>query len=220
MVSSAETGSRGGLEDEVRSRWGWTPYRLLLGFTFFACAFAIICDVAMWFIIDDYNPIAQTISELAAGPYHWIQDTGLVVFVLGVLTLAAALTLRGKGSARSWVLRASFVLIAIDLSFIALWNEYGDGEPGGLEIHRFLLLLLYPLIPLTLWLGTSVTPAKGHDLDHIGTGAAIGWLVLAPIFFILPDSVDGGYERLLALFMVGAVLAAAYPLYRDPREED
>lgn len=61
-----------------------------------ACAIVIFCDVAMWFVVDGYNPISQTISELAAGPHHWLQGFGIVVFVTGTLCLAIDLFLRGE----------------------------------------------------------------------------------------------------------------------------
>jgi peptidoglycan/LPS O-acetylase OafA/YrhL len=79
-------------------------------------------------------------------------------------------------------------------------------------------MALYLLVPAVLWLGTSVPPARDDRLAKIGKAAALAWLPLAPLFYVVPENINGAYERLLALVMLGAVAAAAWPLYQKPRE--
>ncbi len=208
---------RGAIDAFLRRRWGWLPYRLIAGVALFACAFAALCDIIMWFLVEGYDPLAQTISELAAGPHHWIQDTGIVVFVCGVISLTLGLIFRGKSDLESWIVRGALLLLAADIALIALWNEYGDGDAGGPVIHRYLLMGLYVLVPAVLWFGTSVPPAQGARLAKLGKGAAIGWLLLAPLFYAVPEGFNGLYERMLALVMLGSVAGAAWPLYRHPQ---
>ena len=214
------TATGGTLEERVRGRFGWTPYRVLAGAALFGCVAVLLCDVVMWFLVQGYSPIGQTISELAAGPHSCVQDTGIVLFALGIAALAVGLTLRGGASGRAWLVRGGFVLLAAVIALIALWNEYGDGQPGGLVIHRYLVIALYVLVGALLWLGTTVEPARDSRLARLGKPAAIAWLLLAPVFYMVPDSMDGAYERVLALFLVGAVGLAALRLWRDPTNED
>lgn len=208
--------TRGALDAFLRDRFGWTPYRLLALLTLFGCAASILIDMTMWFIVDGYSPVSQTISELAAGPHHWLQDAGIIAFVIGVLALAAGLILRGTGDMKAMIVRGAFLLVAIDIALIALWNEYGDGEPGGIVIHKWLLLGLYVLVATLLWLTSSVHPVRSDSVGKHGKVIAVVWIVIAPLFFAVPTSVDGLYERFLALFLIGIVSFAAFRLYQKP----
>ena len=216
---SAAVRPGGEIDQALRARFGWTPYRVLAGAALFGCAAVLLADLVMWFLVEGYSPVAQTISELAAGPHHTIQDTGIVLFALGILALAVALTLRGRSGPRAWLVRVGFFLLAADVVLIALWNEYGDGQPGGLEIHRWLVLGLYVLVGLLLWFGSAVRPAADSRLSRVAKPLAVAWAVLAPLFYVVPDGVDGLYERGLALFLVGSVALAALRLWRDPENE-
>ena len=208
------------LEPRLRARFGWTPYRMLAGVALFGAAAVVTTDLLMWFLVRGYDPIAQTISELAAGPHHTGQDTGLVLFAVGIAALAMGMTLRGEASKRAWIVRCGFALLAIVVALIALRNEYGDGEPGGLVIHRYLVGALYVLVGSLLWLGSTIPPMKDGRLARFGKPAAVAWALLAPLFYLMPDSVDGAYERGLALFLVGLVGVSAFRLWQDPSEED
>jgi hypothetical protein len=219
MAADGGPQGRGEIDEEMRSRFGWLPYRVLAGIALFGCGFVLLTDFVMWFLVEGYNPIGQTISELAAGPHAEIQDTGIVVFAVGTAALTAGLILRGKGTPLSWAVRVAFVLVGLDVALIALWNEYGDGQPGGLVIHRYLVTALYFLTAFLLWFGTSVPPAKGDNIARFGKIAAGVWVVAAPLFYVVPDAVDGLYERGLALVMVGAVALAAIELFGNPKNE-
>ena len=178
-----------------------------------SCVVVILCDIAMWFIVDGYNPISQTISELAAGPHHSLQDFGIIMFVLGTFCLAIDLIIRGEPGCKPWLVKIAMLFICVDIAMIALWNEYGDGNAGGLEMHIYLVAFLYPLVPIILWFGTTVVPAREGNYTNIAKGAAIIWLVLAPVFIVVPTSIDGLYERFLGCIMISAVLIAAWRLY-------
>jgi hypothetical protein len=134
--------------------------------------------------------------------------------------LAAGFTLRGEAGWRAWIVRAAFVLLAVDIALIALWNEYGDGDIGGLILHPYLVALLYGLVFVILWYGTAAAPAGAPKLGRAGRIAALFWLVAAPFFYVVPDSINGAYERMLALVMVGAVVISAIALYRRPEPRE
>jgi len=213
-MTSGPKGDQGDIDAALRQRWGWLPYRLMGGATLLSCAFVVLCDIAMWFLVDGYNPLAQTISELAAGPYHQLQDTGIVVFVAGILALTAGLVLRGKGTAMGWIARGSFLLLAVDIATIALWNEYGDGDIGGPVIHRYLLMALYVLVGLCLWLGTAAADASESTMEKASKLTAMAWMVIAPLFYLVPEGFNGAFERMVALIMIAAVATAAWVMYR------
>ena len=213
-MNSGPQGARGSIDAILRRRWGWMPYRLLGGATIVSCVFVLLCDVVMWFLVEGYNPLAQTISELAAGPYHQLQDTGIVVFVTGILALTIGLILRGKGSTIGWIARIAFLLLAVDVATIALWNEYGDGDAGGPVIHKYLVMTLYVLVGLCLWLGTAAAHASERPMETASRLTAITWMIIAPFFYLIPEGFNGAYERLLALIMIAAVATAAWVLYR------
>jgi hypothetical protein len=197
---------------------GATHYKLLAGAALFGSAAALICDFVTWFLVTDYSPIAETISELGAGPHHGVQDFGLTAFSLGTAALATALVLRGEGTKLAIAVRAAFYLLAVVVAAIGLWNEYGDGEPGGLEIHRYLVWALYPLVGFLLFFAPVAAPHNSQRARRLSQSAAVLWMVLAPFFFIVPDGFDGAYERFLALFMVGSVAAAGFRLFRHAGE--
>ena len=199
--------------------FGLALSRLLGAVALASCAVVVVCDIDMWYLVSGYSPLSQTISELAAGPYHWVQDTGIVIFVIGLLCLTTDLFIRGEAGWKPWLVRIAMILLALDIAFIALWNEYGDGVPGGMEIHIYLVAILYPLVPVILWFGTSVLPAKHGEFTKLAKAITVLWLFLAPVFFILPTSVDGLYERGLGSIMIGAVFIAAWRLFTDPSSE-
>lgn len=217
MTTTDNTGRRGAIERAIRRRFGWAPYRALGGAALFGCAAAVLCDVLMWFLVSGYDPLAQTISELGAGPYHDIQDAGIVLFATGVGCLLIGLVLRGEDDGlAAWAERAALGLLAIDIVFIALWNEYGDGDYGGMVIHPYLVAGVYVLVPIIFWLGSVVSPSKNDRFARIGRYAAPIWIFLAPLFYVVPESVNGGYERVLAAVMLSAVALAGFRLYCDP----
>ena len=109
-----------------------------------------------------------------------------------------------------------FTALAVHLGV----ERVGDGERGGFVIHNYLVFVLYPTVPIILWFGTSVLPARRGEMTTLAKGTAIIWLFVAPIFFIVPTSIDGAYERLLGLLLVTAVLIAAWRLFLEPRSED
>ncbi|GHO68074.1 hypothetical protein KSC_069660 [Ktedonobacter sp. SOSP1-52] len=48
-----------------------------------------------------YNPIAQEVSDLTAGPFGWVQQVNFIVFGLLIIAFAVGLS-RGVRAAASW----------------------------------------------------------------------------------------------------------------------
>jgi hypothetical protein len=211
--------SGGEFDAKLQRNFGWLPYRLLAGAALAGCLIALLCDFVMWFLVSGYSPVAQTISELGAGPYQSVQDAGITAFALGTTALGTGLVLRGHGSTIAVAVRGAIYLLGIVVATIALYNEYGDGDVGGLEIHRYLVWAVYALVPFILFFACRAAPFENKSTERACRFTAIGWIVLAPFFKLVPDGWDGLYERCLALVMVGAVAIAACQLFRRPSQD-
>ncbi len=180
-----------------------------------------MADVTMWFLVEGYDPIAQTISELGAGPHAWLQDTGLTLFAVGVAALLVAFALAEAGSRNGWITRVALGALAVAITVIALRNAYGDNIANQWEVHREMVILTGLAVPAILWFAPKTFSADGR-VAKASRIVAIVWLIAAPLFFFMPEDINGIYERVLAGVMVASVLVAAISLlrYADELEPD
>ncbi|NNU17625.1 DUF998 domain-containing protein [Parvularcula sp. ZS-1/3] len=205
------------IDKGLRDSFGWTPYVVLGGAALFGCAATILCDMVMWFLVEDYNPVADTISELGAGPYAELQDTGITLFALGIVALGIGLVLRGQPGKLPTAVRAAFFALAADVAAIALYNEYGDGDVGGLVLHRWFVAAAYGLVGFLFLAGPTAAEQMEGKLKRISRILGVLWILTAPIFYLLPTAWDGGFERILAMFIVLPVAFAGRQLMRTPK---
>lgn len=137
---------------------------------------------------------------LAIGKYGWIQDWGLDILAIGFLALSIGLFIwKNKGT--KWIISLTFlILIAVDLVLLAEHNQYA-GRPGY-TIHR---KLVYTLASLFLLLNILIVPGlkdlKSY-LKKFSYWIASLWFILAPLLPLIPDSLDGAYERLVSSLIV------------------
>ena len=179
-----------------------------------SCLVVIIADIAGTIVNDGYNPISETISDLAAGGQSYIMDYGLYVFAIGVAACALGLFTWNLGE-RRWKLSAALLIpLAITIFVIGARNEYGDGDPGGVEIHVYLVYVFGILFAI-------ITTLLGYEFERISPfwkvfslGIALAWIVLAPLFFFAPDNWDGAFERFVGLVMIAWVVAISWLLVR------
>lgn len=64
------------------------------------CVLVTAANLIGILIVDDHNPISETISKLAIGDYAWIQDFGLDAFAVSLFALALGLYLSLTGGWR------------------------------------------------------------------------------------------------------------------------
>ena len=146
---------------------------------------------------------ADTISNLAAGRYHWILDAALVLFALGMVMVALAMwDMRLEGW--RWRIGAALIgLAGFGIAVIALYNEYGDNDSGGLVIHLEVVIamsLAFALGAVLLSLGLT---RIGGGWSAFSLWCGIAWFALGLAFFFLAsDQWDGLVERLAAAQMV------------------
>lgn len=153
-------------------------------------------------VVPGHDWIADTVSDLAAGRYEIIQDVTLYAFAAALICLSLAAAHLHDGS-RAWsVLVYTLVLLALCVTIIAARNEYGDGDKEGIVIHIYVVYALGALF-ITAF---SILGFRGH---RFGRGvivssrvSAIIWLIGTPVFFNLPTSIDGAFERFLGIVAV------------------
>jgi hypothetical protein len=157
-------------------------------------------------VVPNYDWVADTVSDLAAGPYEIIQDVALYGYAaaLGALAVAAAHDHLGGLRWSGGIL--CLMLLAAVVTIVGARNEYGDADAEGVVIHIYLVYLLgvlFLLAPL----------AMGHGLGrvhrvyaYISYGCASVWALGAPLFFMLPTGIDGLFERFLGIVTLTWVL--------------
>lgn len=175
---------------------------------------AVVANILGVLIYEEHDWISETISNLAAGPWGWIQDVGLVLLAFGLVAVAAGLWNWGLGGIRRKVVVTALVLLAADVVVIALHNEYGDGDSGKFVIHSYANYALGLLFGVTTWAAARPLGAVGPRWKRFSWGIAIAWVILAPVFYFVPTAWDGLYERGLALLFLGWVAAVSWLLLR------
>ena len=164
------------------------------------CVAVLATDLIGIALHEAHNPIKNTISMLAIGKYGWIQDLGLDILAIGFLALAIGLY-TWKSSGTKWIIGLIIlVLISVDLILIAEHNQYA-GRPGD-KIHRKLIYALALLFPALVLLTSFDLKSLKPYLKKFSFWIAGLWLVLAPLLPLVPDSINGAYERLVCALIV------------------
>nr|WP_111298528.1 DUF998 domain-containing protein [Paracoccus saliphilus] len=200
---------------------GEQPYLLmtlaLVGFL--GCAALIVGTLAAQTVVPDYNWISDTISDLAAGEGEIVMDVSLYGFAAGLfaVSLAAAHAhLGGKG----WSMGVlSFALLAALVIIVGARNEYGDSDHDGVVIHIYLVYGLGALFALAPACMASAI-GEYHDWARRALiGLTVGWVILCPIFLLVPPGIDGLIERALGLIacgMTGTLCAVFFLRGKEP----
>tara|TARA_R100000306_G_C4314164_1_gene111745 strand:+ start:60 stop:671 length:612 start_codon:yes stop_codon:yes gene_type:complete len=190
----------------------------IIGLT--GCIAVVAGDIIGIALHEKHDPISDTISMLAMGKYGWIQDWGLDIFAVGLFALAIGLYLF-KNNGKRWLAGLTlFVLMAITLILIAEHNQYA-GRPGN-SIHRTLVLILAGLFLLLNFLISNGLKKVHPSLQRVSLWIGGFWLLMAPLFPLVPDGWDGAYERLVCVLMVALPAIISYRLltFDDARSKN
>lgn len=182
---------------------------------FIGCFAVLATHLVGIIVVDNHDPISDTISDLAAGRYNWIQDAGLQIFAIGLFACSVGMFTWNLGGIKWKISATLLILLAIDISIIAGHNEYGDGQPGGLEIHIYLVYFLGVVFALVTALAAFDLERYSKSWKHLSLGVTILWVVLSPLFFFVPDSITGAYERFIALIIVAWVAGISWLLIQQ-----
>ena len=180
----------------------------------FGCLAAIVTDIIGIIVVEKHNPISETISTLAIAKSAWIQDLGLDLVAFGMIACAIPLS-RWRIDKAKWKIGTLLLfLLGIDIFLIAEHNQYAGREGVGASIHLQCVIAMAILFTLTAILLASGLRKAGRNWYRYSMGTAILWMVLAPIFFIMPTQIDGAYERFIAIIMISWVAAISWLLIR------
>ncbi|MGF1495276.1 MAG: DUF998 domain-containing protein [Elainellaceae cyanobacterium] len=181
------------------------------------CLVAVGTNLAGIILVERHDPISETISKLAIGKYAWVQDLGLDFFAVALFATAVGLYRWQLGKLKWKIGTALLVLLGIDVILIAEHNQYANRAGVGASIHIqcvYALGLLFALSTLILAFGLRKLGRKWY---RFSLGTSIFWTVMGPIFFFVPTSWDGAFERFVALIMVTWVATISWLLIRRGR---
>jgi hypothetical membrane protein len=177
-----------------------------------AAALFLAVVVAPHFV-PHHDVIADTISDLGAGENEWIVDVGLYAFAGALMVLAVGAAHLHPGGDMGWTLGIlTLLLLGLLVTVIGARNEYGDADTGGVVIHIYLVYLLgvcFAAAPFAM--ASQVGPRLALAFRALGAL----WILAAPVFFFLPDGVDGLYERALGVIALGWTSTLALFLWQQ-----
>lgn len=186
--------------------------KLMIALGWYAVTGCVIFVISVFiadFVVPDHDWIADTISDLGAGRYEFIVDTGLYAFsasLIAIALLAAHVHMGGWGWSFGIV---GFALFGLIVFLVGARNEYGDGDNEGVAIHIYLVYAIGALMSVVPWAMSGGAGRAGDVYRYILIGLSLLWIVSAPIFFMLPTAYDGVYERYLGFISIAAVLTLA-----------
>ncbi|WP_299673323.1 DUF998 domain-containing protein [uncultured Roseobacter sp.] len=173
------------------------------------CAVFSISILIADFVVPDHDWIADTISDLGAGRYEFIVDIGIYAFS-GSLICTALLSAHVHMGGWKWSVGiVGLALLGLLVFLIGARNEYGDRDSDGVVIHIYLVYGLGAIMAAVPWLMSQGARRAGGRYGAILVAISLIWVVSAPVFFLLPDSVDGLYERYLGVIAFALVITLA-----------
>ena len=199
------------LEEEPRLLIWLGAYAIL------GCVILSVSILAADLVVPNHDWIADTISDLGAGRYEFIVDTGLYAFSAALIALAL-LAAHAHMGGRGWSLGIiGLAMLGLIVFLIGARNEYGDNDSEGVVIHVYLVYALGVLFTLVPWIMSYGAGRSGDRYKWALRALAIVWVISAPVFFFLPTGVDGVYERYLGLIAFGIVVTLAVLFIRRGR---
>jgi hypothetical protein len=179
----------------------------------FGCVAVIAADIAGILVVKGYDPVSHSISELAAGRYGGIQDTGLYFASAGTIACAIGL-LRLNSDGWRWLSGCiGLLLIGAVVSIIAVFSGESAGKHPGVNIHQWSVYALGALIIVTPILLARGLSRAGPAWGWFSLIYGLCWLVLAPVYSVFPSAWIGAYERFLALVALGWLATVSWHLW-------
>lgn len=202
---------------EIMSQKNRSPNKLSLVcgiIGIFGCLSVIIANLIGTIVVENHNPISETISALAITKYAWIQDLGLDLYAVAMFACAIGLFRWNLGDWRWKTSSVLLILLGIDVILIAEHNQYAGREGVGASIHIQCVYVLAVLFATITFLFSFGLRRVGRSWYQYSMGTAIVWTVLAPIFFFVPTNIDGAYERFISLITIAWVAAMSWLLIK------
>lgn len=188
------------------------PKIWLAWFTVFCIAMATLLTFAASLLAPDANMVADTISDVAAGPYDWVQDTGFYILSIGLCTLAYGMY---DMHTRRWHWRtaiATLPAMAAAVTVMGLYQEYGDGDNESGEIHIYLVYTFgFSFLALLL---LSIPHLTEHNSWWwpVNLSWFVLWTAGACYYFYMGTGYDGLVERALGFAYLAWMFLLAWRL--------
>ncbi|WP_107670557.1 DUF998 domain-containing protein [Cyanothece sp. BG0011] len=175
----------------------------------------LLTDFVGIIVLDSYNPISQTISNLAIGDYAWIQDVGLNLYAISLMVCAIALWRWNLGDWR-WQLGATLLfLLGIDILIISEHDQYAHlPDSSGFSVHLYAVYVLGLMFPLICFLLSFGLRKINRRWQYFTVATAVIWLIVAPPFFQMPNNINGLYERFVALILLCWTTVISWLIFR------
>ena len=186
-------------------------------YSIFGCVIFGLSIVIADFVVPDHDWIADTISDLGAGKYEFIVDIGIYAFSASLISIALLAAHLHLGNWQWSVGIIGFALLGLIVFLVGARNEYGDSDTDGVVIHVYLVYALGVVMAIVSWLMATCLQKNTKTEGRVLKGLSILWMLSAPIFFFLPDSIDGIYERYLGLIAFAIVITLARFFLRSAR---
>ncbi len=157
-----------------------------------------IANIIATLLAPNTGLVADTISDVAAGPYDWIQDVGFYILAAGLLATSYALW-RMADEWTTWKLCALALLaMAVSLVLIAAIHEYGDGDQQDAVVHYY-AVYTHGIAFCALLVLSIPRLQTGHSgWIALNISVLIIWFGGSVYFFNMGTQVDGLVERALA----------------------
>ena len=180
---------------------GWTA---VLGCVVFGVSI-VIADI----LVPNHGWIADTISDLGAGRYEFIVDIGIYAFSASLVSVALMAAHLHLGGWRWSFGVVGFAALALIVFLVGARNEYGDSDSEGVVIHVYLVYAIGLLMALIPWAMSKGARLVSDTYATVLIAISIVWTISAPVFFFLPNWIDGLYERYLGLIAFAAAITLA-----------
>ncbi|MCB8835836.1 DUF998 domain-containing protein [Aurantimonas sp. VKM B-3413] len=163
---------------------------------------AVLTDLIAMFIVDRYSPISETISALAVGQAAWIQDCGLYAFAIACASCGVGYFRWWQGGYAWPAAGGLLILLGVDVGVIAYFNQYAGTTNVGADIHSNATYVLAAMFLLATLLSGPGLRRIRRSFGRFTVVLGVAWLILAPVFLLVPTGWDGAYERFLGLMLV------------------
>lgn len=183
------------------------------------CIVLIIGNVIGSIVVPNYDWVADTISDLAAGRYEDIQDFAIYGYAGALMACAIGAAHFHSGSRRWSGGILCLILLAFDVAVIAARDEYGDKDSGGYVIHPYLVYVLGVLFALTMYLMARDMGRIRRRYRTVSLWCCGVWAVGAPIYYAVPTGVDGLWERGLGMVSIVWVVMLSTLLLKAGRDD-
>lgn len=175
-------------------------------------AISVVLTIVASLLTNDANMVASTISDVAAGPYDWVQDLGLYILSVGLCGLAYSML---HLPACQWHWRAAVTtlpIMALSVTVMGFYQEYGDGDNESGVIHVYFVYMFGASFLALLLLSIPSLMRHNSWWRPLNLTWFCVWLAVAIYYFKMGTGWDGLVERGLGLAYLAWMFLLAWRL--------